>query len=395
MAKTKVTEETQFVTFRIGKDFGALLMSIAQEHLTERNNPVQALKTITESLHGCTTEMAVQILKGSTVLLVDEEAQNVIPIERTDALDKIFPKVDPLYFIDSRVRKIKEYGGYIMDGLKALQVTIRQSRGYFIMDFAYEDIFKFIAGDNEILINELRENREIDGIASLFETTKKFIEETMRTQSTIDWVMNTFDEFKEPKNYETYLQLRGDVADTLTDIAFILNQTLKLEFSMEAPADNVQTYIDAAREIDEVLSKGIEPVDIMENWSAGWLSPEGDYYGLNGEIANMLHNQIADALQKKGTIPENEINPDQWLEEHGWVKIHLNNVQFSGCNNFRLSKPNVDLTNVQIEKIFKYIHELHMDVIKVGWRLDVMTVTMFQRMAESNLPALYKKYFEF
>jgi hypothetical protein len=386
---------TQTVHFRIGENFGALLMSIAQEHLTERNNPVQALKTITESLHGCSTELAVQILKGSIVLLVDEKAQNVIPTERTNALDKIFPKIDPLYFIDSRVRKIKEYGGYIIDGLKGLQITIRQSRGYFNIDFAYEDVFKFIAGDNEILLDELRENREIDGIASLFETTKKFIEETMRTQSTMDWIMQTFDEFKEPKNYETYLQLRGDVAETLTNIAFFLNQTLKLEFSMDAPVDTVQTYIEAAREIDEVLTKGIEPVDIMKNWSAGWLSPDGDYYGLNGEIANMLHNQIADALKEKGIIPEEEINPDQWLEEHGWVKIHGCNIQFSGCNNFRLSKPNVDLTDVQINKIFKYIHELHMDVIKVGWRLDPIPATMFERLAKDNLPALYKKYFEF
>jgi hypothetical protein len=402
MAKTKVTKETQFVHFRIGENFGALLMSIAQEHLTERNNPVLALKTITESLHGCPTDLAVQILKGSVVLLVDEETQTVSPVERTNALDKIFPKINPLYFIDSRAGKIKEYGGYIIDGFKALQYEVRKSRGYFDISFKYEDVFKFVAGDNEALLEELRDNRDIDGIASLFETTKKFIEETMRTQSTMDWIMQTFDEFKEPKNYETYLKLRGEVADTLTDIAFYLNQTLKLEFSLDAPADNVQNYIEAAREIDEVLSKGIEPVNIMDDWSAGWLAPNGDYYGLNGEIANMLHNQIADALQEKGIVPKKpdeevgaEINPDQWLEEHGWVKIHLNNVQFSGCNNFRLSKPNVDLTNVQIEKIFKYIHELHMDVIKVGWRLDPITITMFQRMAENDLPALYKRYFEF
>jgi len=47
MAKTEV--ESGVVHFRIGENFGSLLMNIAQEHLTERNNPVQALKTITDS----------------------------------------------------------------------------------------------------------------------------------------------------------------------------------------------------------------------------------------------------------------------------------------------------------------------------------------------------------
>ena len=45
--------ETQTAHFRVGDRFGILLTEIAQEHLTEHNNPVQALKTITESLHGC------------------------------------------------------------------------------------------------------------------------------------------------------------------------------------------------------------------------------------------------------------------------------------------------------------------------------------------------------
>jgi len=383
------------VHFRVGQDFGAMLMSIAQEHLTERNDPVKALKTITDSLHGCPTDLAVQILIGKLVLPVDVESQQVICQERIAGEHDRFPKLDAVYFLESRARKIKEYGGYLIDGFRGLQSQIGKNRGYFSIEFRYEDIFKFVAGDNEALLEELEDNREIDGIASLFETAKRFIEETMKTQKTMEWLMQTCDEFKEAKNYEYYMQLRGDVADTLVDVAYYLNQTLKFDFTLDAPEDNVQKYIDSAREIDEVLSEGIKPVDIMSNYSAGWLAPNGDYYALNGEIANMLHNQIADALVEAGIVPKEELNPDAWLEQQGWVKIHDSNVQFAGCLNVRIGKKNVDLTPIQIKKIYEYGALCHGGAIKAGWRMEQVSAIRFKDMAQTDLEGLYKKYFEY
>ncbi len=383
------------VHFRVGQDFGAMLMSIAQEHLTERNNPVQALKTITDSLHGCPTDLAVQILKGDVVLLVDEETQTVSPVERTEALDKLFPKVDVMYFMESRAANIKLHGGNILNGLRGLQVHIAKNHGYFDMSFKYEDIFKFIAGDNEALLEELRDNREIDGISTMFEVTKRFCEEALKVQNTMEWLMQTCDEFKDFKAYERYLVLRGEVIDTLDDVTSYLNKTLKLDFSLEEPEDNVQKYIDSAREIDEVLSEGIKPVDIMSNYSAGWLAPNGDYYALNGEIANMLHNQIADALVEAGIVPKEELNPDAWLEQQGWVKIHDSNVQFAGCLNVRIGKKNVDLTPIQIKKIYEYGALCHNGIIKAGWRMEQVSAVRFRDMAEANPEGLYKKYFEY
>lgn len=391
---------TETVHFRIGENFGALLASIAQEHLTERNNPIQALKTITKSLAGCPTDLAVQILKGDVVLVVDEDEQVCLPVDRIpEKHDAIFPKIDPVYFLESRAENIKKFGGYIIDGLRNLQYQIRKNNGYVTVDFKYEDIFKFVAGDNEALLDELRDNREIDGIASLFEATKRFIEETMKTQSTMEWIVQTFDEFnRDTKNHEHYMQLRADVSDTLSDIAFLLNQTLKLDFSLDEPEDTVQKYIDAAREIDEVLSEDIKPVDILNNYSAGWLSPNGDYYALNGEIANMLHQQIADALLTAEIIMGEEDtvgNPDAWLERTGWVKIHGNNINFAGCLNTRIGRRNVPMTEIQIQKIYEYGQKCWGGSLKVGWKMQPMSAVRFRDLMEANPDALNKDYFEF
>lgn len=386
----------KMVHFSIGQDFGILLMQIAQEHLTERNNPIQALKTITDSLHGCSTELAIQILKGDIVLLVDENAQRAIPTKRISKIhDKLFPKINPVFFLENRTENIKRHGDNIKDGLISLHHEIRINKGYFNISFKYEDVFKFIAGDNEALLEELRDNREIDGIASLFETTKRFIEETMKTQSTMEWMMKTFDEFSNSKKYEYYLQLKGEISDMVIDIAYLLNQTLKMDFALDAPTDNVQKYIDATREIDKIIEKGIEPVNILDNWSAGWLAPNGDYYGLNGEIANMIHLQIADALKDKGVIPENEDSLDAWLEQQGWIKIHGDNVQFAGCLNKQIGKENIDITKAQIQAIYEYISKCHNGIIKLGWKREPMSIAKFMIFADNNLQGMYKNYFEF
>jgi hypothetical protein len=401
MSETKTkssitTTQSGVVHFRIGEDFGALLMSIAQEHLTERNDPVQALKTITESLQGCPTELAVQILKGDIVLFVDKEKQQVIPTKRIPAIhDKLFPKINPIYFLESRTSNIKRYGGSILDGFVSLQTQIKMNRGYFDISFKYEDVFKFIAGDNETLLEELREDREIDGIASLFETVKRFIGETMKIQSVMAWMAQTFNEFLDTENHEKYLKLHKDIIDLLVDISFQLNKTINLDFDLNVPTDSVTDFINAAREIDVIIEKGIEPVNILDNWSAGWLAPNGDYYGLNGEIANMIHNQIADALKEKGLIPEDEVSLDAWLEQQGWVKIHGDNVQFAGCLNDKIHGKNVDITKEQIKAIYEYISICHNGVVKLGWKREAISIAKFNMLADNNLPAMYKMYFEF
>jgi hypothetical protein len=391
--------ESGTVHFKIGERYGILLAEIAQEHLTERNNPIQALKTITDSLMGCPTDLAVKILKGEIVLLVDEEDQSVLPVERTSALDAIYPKLDPVYYMQRRCKDIEQHGGYIKEGLIALQTRIRKNEGYFEISFKYEDVFKFVAGNNEALLEELRDNRDIDGIASLFEATKRFTEETMKIKSTLEWMMKTFDEFKGAENYELYLQIQGTISDVLNDIVFNLNNTVKLNFSLDAPEDNVQKYIDSAIEIDSIMSKTIVPVDLFDNYSAGWLAPNGDYYALNGEIANMLHIQIADALMEAGIIPENididhKNNPSVWLEQNGWVKIHGNGIDFAGCcNRVEHNKPNVDMTPIQINKIYTYGQKCHDGLLKIGWQKKPMSAAMFQTFMENVPDKMYHDYF--
>lgn len=403
--------ESGVCRFTIGEDLGVRLMEIAMEHLTERNNPVQALKTITDSLIGCPTELAVKILKGDVVLWVDVKNQDVIPMKRTEmygklVADKIFPKVDPCYWIEKRHQDIETHGENLIQGFKYLQTEIRKNNKCFTVDFPYDDIFKFVSGKDESILEYLRDNYcEVDAIANLIETTKKYVEFSMSIQSTMDWMVNTFDEFSNPILYAEYNGKKGDCSQMLTDVMFVMKETLNFEFEMwnVEENDSVTKYIESAKEIDAIVEKGIEPVDMMSNWSAGWLAPNGDYYGLNGEIANMLHIQIATALQEISLIPIKnndgddlvDVNADAWLEQQGWAKIHGANVQFAGCLNKNLGSKNVNLTKAQIEAICKYIAGCHNGVVKLGWRLTPTSIAKFEMLANDNPEHLNKTYFEF
>jgi hypothetical protein len=391
--------------FTIGEDLGLRLMEIAQEHLTEGNNPVKALKTITESLQGCPTDLAVRILKGEMVLPVDVDSQQVICQDRIAGVHDRFPKVDPCYWISRRKENIEEHGENLITGFKELQKQIRLNNRHLTIDIPYDDIFKFVSGTDQDLLDYLRDNYyEVDVIANLIGATKKYIEFSMSIISTMDWMLKTFNEFSDSKLYVEHNGMKGDCSQMLTDVMMVMQETLNFDFRLDdlVEDDNVTKYIESAIAIDNVIKTGIEPVNILDNYSAGWLSPDGVYYGLNGEIANMLHIQIADALQDKGIVPSKpegevgaELNAFEWLETHGWVKIHENNIHFDGCNNFQKSKKNVDLTDTQITIIRDYITNCHQCLIKVGWRMEKQSIGMFTTLAMSNLPELYKKYFEY
>ena len=55
--------------------------------------------------------------------------------------------------------------------------------------------------------------------------------------------------------------------------------------------------------------------------SAGWIAPNGDYYGSSDPEITYHHLGLSTQLVKAGIIPESN-NPDRWLELHGWLKQH-------------------------------------------------------------------------
>ena len=391
MARTKgELVETQVVHFRVGENAGKLLIDIAQEHLLYNYSPEKAVKTLTESLSGCPMDIALQILRGDYVLLVDVDKQEFILAKRIPEVhDRLFRNLDAREWSRYKSEEMAESGRQLKRAIDMVMANMKYNKVKVAYD--YGQILRYIAGDDKSILEDLLEtNEEVSQLASLVNVTREYIAKSLKIGSVIDWMKKTY-----PQDFKDYFD-GSDSRNVLTMVMEKFKSLYDMDYSeIEKEQEALSNYIDSAREIDEVLSKGIEPVDILDKWSAGWLSPSGDYYGLNGEIANMLHIQIADALKEAGIIPEDCDNPDAWLEQQGWVKIHESNVQFAGCLNVQLGKRNVDLTSIQIKLIYEYCSVCHNGAIKLGWKLEQISATRFQDMANGNLEAMYKKYFEY
>lgn len=388
--------KTQTVHFSVGEDMGILLAEIAQEHLIYNYNPKKAVEAITESLRGADEELALQVIKGDVVLIVDVEEQQVIPMKRIAGIHNEFPQLDISAWYKRNLIEMTESGKSLSDNLKHQIFNNSYNRNSISIDS--KSVMMFVAGNKEAFNDMIYNLETVSYLTGLVKLTKDYIEKSLKLKATMDWMYNKYPEefddmyISDLREYGTILMSVSDELRRMLD-----GNILEIDED-DAEETGLTNYIEAAIEIGKVLSNGIEPVNILDNYSAGWLSPVGLYYGLNGEIANMLHNQIANALQENGTIPlvddnGNEISPDVWLEQRGWVKIHGNNVNFAGCLNKKIGMTNVQLTNVQKAEIYKYIQTCHKGLMLLGWRQEPISAAKFDMMSGNLI--MINKYFEY
>lgn len=375
---------TKTLHFRAGAELGIRLIEIAQEHLLYSNDIDKALNVFNASFGGgCPETMQLELLRGDKVIMVDEKKQEFMVVDRKPHHNSIFPaKIDFEKYFELKQKELKKHCFELDSGLNFIinELRFKDTRR---IDFSVDAIINYIYGNDETIINEIHNDYELDRMCGLIKLTKEFIEKSMKLNEMSKRIQAMY----------TKLNIKFNIQDLL-NLAQKMQNISKLEFIYftEGQNDILTSYLDASKEIDKTLSDGIKPVDIMSNYTAGWLSPEGDYYALNGEIANFLHNQIADALMSKGIIPDGKVNSDSWLEQQGWVKIHEDNVQFAGCLNSKLNKKNVHMTDIQKKMIYEYISICHNSIVRAGWRLEKISATRFR---DTDNLMLAKNYFSF
>lgn len=127
----------------------------------------------------------------------------------------------------------------------------------------------------------------------------------------------------------------------------------------------------------EYIINGIIKKNILDGYDGGWLSPDGEFYGENGETSSMIHMRIAEQIfnhptnkysimmVKDGVSIWGDTNsPDYWLEKHGWVKIHHNDCygSFIGHRNEAPTKDfpySYNPTDIQVKMICNYADKFY------------------------------------
>ena len=373
------------VNFTIGDGFGKMLYNLAVEKVLEGMNPEAGIKTITEGLIGCPVNYAISVLKGD--IFLDVENENVILIDNYDELSHPYTPRS----IDAFVKSKSDYYMQQIEDWKPVLAAFRESftrDNVFLMEkMSASKIFQYFMGEAEI--EELFENADDNVIVNT-----KYIAQGVQNclKLVMDWV--------------TYLRKVHKMldVDTTYHINAIETQAASLQRCINqiyemclrplerTDSDLVTRFLDSTHQIDEALSTGIKPVNIEDKYDACWIAPDGTTYGLNGEYANMLHNIIADALIDAGIVSyesdeEKKYGSHFLLEKRGFVKVHHDNVLFSGYDDsIRKS-----MTAEQVKQLIKYGNNCY------GGKLFFDYDKKFCSTAKlgSMEPLMYRKLFDF
>ena len=367
---------------KLGNKIGAILLEIAQKAIQD-GNPQKAIDTYTKAFYGFSEEYVIKLLRNEYVLVIDEDCvtANLTDLEndRNSNKDNI---TDWNFWIESRLDDMME----ICKTLNIIEELFERDGN--ILDFNITTPIKNYFG------LELAKKVGLDDIVA-----KLIIGEKCGNEDNDVWdELCSNVEYEQAKRYEMELYLIVKYVDNIRALhkeyiafaksyEFIINNGLadrplffekNLEFAIKKlcrfsdtkngyyhPICNAKLSEYKKQIIDDVNSTplgneymriGIVEKNIMDGYDAGWLSPDGKFYGENGPTSNMIHLSIAECLKK------NNLNGDRELENEGWIKIHDDEVY--GCFIGEL-KPSSDFpfaycpTEIQVKMICDYIDKYH------------------------------------
>jgi hypothetical protein len=385
------------MNFRIGDDFGRLLFDLAYERIVCEHDLQKAVSVITESLTGCTTDLALEVISGKRVFVVDTEAQDVI-IEDYEESKHPKPFDWNEWCRSSYHMALTSFDGF---SLAAAHTTndlakLYQDQGIDV-NIDFDKVLKYILADNP--------NDIVEEIASDIEYAFKYgasSDLVARCKGTIAWGKQLIEKTVKLAQLMKQLGKCGIFSDNAranmyphfleTRVQAVHRKLVSFaKGPMETDCDELERYLDSMRRIDKELKAGIKPIDHIndkEAHDAYWISPEGHAYALDGEIANMLHYQMAHAIinqEKVREIGKDEGNDAyRQLEEAGWAKITSENWLLFDATHCKLTKEQ----QYTIGIICQTINFQKRQMIRVGFQQRVFTGINIKSMDLVQLQSL-------
>lgn len=336
---------------KLGQNIGEILLDIAQTEI-QNGNPERAISIYVNSLIGFTAAHAIRLLKNEYVLITSKDN---VSVELTDWENERIANRDNI--IDWNLwlqSKLDSLMGTVL-ALSGIQGEFEKSIRGDVLDYniiepviehfgialakqvgVHNIAAKLIAGDGFSNLNSNWENIWYDlclqvenGDAEKYQKALYFI---------IKYVDNIRILHKEYMGFiNSYLfLLKYNLAERPAFIEMKIESILhKLkEFANTAkgyyhPLCNTKLYEYKESVYDDILSTdygkeycryGIIEKNIMDGYDAGWLSPDGKFYGENGSTSSMIHLRIAE------TLSVGDLDGDRRLEQKGWMKIHHNEI---------------------------------------------------------------------
>lgn len=364
------------VHMKVGKNIGKVLLEIAQEAILAGEFD-RAFETYTDSFNGMEREHAMALLKNKYVLVAEDDG---VTVNMTDDAESIDANKENITDWDAwDVRKLDE----IKDTCAALRHFSRELNlkhraditdcsflalakehfGSYASEISIFNIAaKLVAGggfsdqyaNGEEQWDELCENVETD-CADKFEIVLyyivKYVENIRILHKEYMQFSKIYDFLRENEFISKVPPFANDIIENALELLCDFSDTTKGYYH---PMCNERLYQYKEQLDDDILSTtlGLEyrrhkilEKDIMDGYDAGWLSPDGVFYGGNGEKSSMIHLNIEERLGKDAVE----------LEKAGWIKTHGDEV-YGGFGAYGgVYCP----TEIQVKMICDYIDKFH------------------------------------
>lgn len=301
--------------------------------------------------------MAVDILDGKIILGEDEATQEVLGESGPGGRFNDWIRGQRIHLEEEAKEWVKS--------LEGIRHEIADAGGKFKFTVRYPELVSYISGCEDAGLLDNPHSGTVEQIKGVVEGANGFFVRVGEVYEVIVWMCDALN------------TSRVILPDPILSMHTILDSLMCSDPEVEASIrkqdfqkQRLSEWMENEAKIEEYHKTELKPVEITEGYDAGWLSPDGDFYGLNGSVGNMLHLNIAERLLASKKIPVKEMrNPDRWLEENGWVKIHHDWILFSG------SFYGKTLTEIQIDKLYHYGNVCHKGVLLLGTSQEPITAT--------------------
>ena len=380
----------------LGSDVGRLLMEIANKRFTEDLNPDSAIEAIT-STSNIPFEDAKDLVLGKTVLELDDNKTSFIIVPRDNEKHKDYPReIDLSTFVSEQTHDINVNGKSIYERLGDALTYIDETNGVYNLEIDFKYIFRYIQKEHVDFYDAFENNEIFVSLETAYNDGRDYLIKTDKLIKAFESIKKIWPNTEIESDYLYYSQQIATILQIIagSDLDRI-HDYLKKNFVKTA----VKDFLQSQKKIDETLKDIIKPVNIEDKYSAGWLSPEGLFFGLNGLTANLLHNRLADAIcdrikDKEGSIDmgEDDINTDGYLCRKGWIKISDNWILFDGYLQVRAGLPRIPITDAQIKQLVKLGNCCYEQTLYFGYdknfcstiRLESMDACMRHKLFEDN-----------
>lgn len=411
--------------FTLGENINEILLDIAQNKM-KKGDFDGALQVYTQSFEGFPITLAADILKGKCAIKPTNGGQDITVTDDAEVVEESRTHLqDWNEVINSSIKQIREYCKYITWLKSKVSIDLND---YCLTRYMINPI-----NDNEELSplytltarylagHHIEGNYKLPNFQRMVEIGDENLEELNCDERKYYCIVRYVRAIKNLHNELINLSkmwtglLKMDLIKHVPFIADVFEDCLRNYLSDFYDTEKGYHHVACDQEMIEMKEQmyeemnmtefgkeffrnGILSKDILDGYDAGYLAPDGTFYGLRGEDRELLHVQLGDMLIEK-KFKEfkhgNSFDIEYALMSEGYMKIHHDRV--FGMFAFKREDVGKDRklwcpTEAQLQNIYDYANKFYGGQINTDstFGYNMISVSALRQMDEIALRNIFE-----